>query len=51
VIFLPKSRGPNEVYRNLRSGVLLVIVALLRTVANPLTGEEPEFGSGRIDKK
>jgi hypothetical protein len=28
----------------------LDMVALLWTVANPLTGEEPEFGSSRLDK-
>ena len=49
-IFLPKSRGPREEYRNLRSGVLLDVVALLLTVANPLTGEELELGSGRFNK-
>ena len=50
MVSIPKLRGPNDEYRNFLSGVLLVIVALLRTVANPLTGEELEFVSGKIDK-
>ena len=50
MVSIPKSRGPNDEYRNFRSGALFVIVALLRTVANPLTGEELEFGSGKFDE-
>jgi hypothetical protein len=49
MVSIPKLRGPNDEYRNFRSGALFIIVALLRTVANPLTGELG-FGSGKFDE-